>query len=81
MKTYNIYIQGVVQGVGFRPFVYKLARDKYVGCGVFQNSCLIDLIIEFMGNDCDFFFNEELSPNDENISFGQLIAYLQKDIT
>jgi len=26
MKTYHIHIKGIVQGVGFRPFVYKLAK-------------------------------------------------------
>lgn len=25
--TYHIHIQGIVQGVGFRPFVYKLAKE------------------------------------------------------
>ncbi|MEN8124935.1 MAG: carbamoyltransferase HypF [Bacteroidota bacterium] len=28
MKTYHIHIKGIVQGVGFRPFVYKLAIEK-----------------------------------------------------
>ena len=28
MKTYHIHIKGIVQGVGFRPFIYKLAIEK-----------------------------------------------------
>ncbi len=28
IKTYHIHIQGIVQGVGFRPFVYKLAKKQ-----------------------------------------------------
>ena len=32
MKTYKIRIFGIVQGVGFRPFVYNLANEfKYNG--------------------------------------------------
>ena len=26
LKAYSIQVRGVVQGVGFRPFVYRLAR-------------------------------------------------------
>ena len=41
--------------------------------GVFQNALLVDLIIDRLGDQCDLYFHEQLSPNDENISFGQLI--------
>jgi hydrogenase maturation protein HypF len=44
--------------------------------GVFQNAVLVDLIIEFLSNDFAVHFHENLSPNDENISFGQLNYYL-----
>jgi hydrogenase maturation protein HypF len=44
--------------------------------GVFQNTVLVDLIIEFLSNDFAVHFHENLSPNDENISFGQLNYYL-----
>ena len=44
--------------------------------GAFQNAMLIDLIIEFLSKDFAVHFHENLSPNDENISFGQLNYYL-----
>ena len=28
MPTYHIHLEGLVQGVGFRPFVYRLARER-----------------------------------------------------
>jgi hydrogenase maturation protein HypF len=44
--------------------------------GVFQNTTLIDMLIELAGNRFKLYFNRNLSPNDENISFGQLNYYL-----
>ena len=43
--------------------------------GVFQNSLLVDLIIHHLDEEFDLFFHEELSPNDENVSFGQLVCH------
>ncbi len=43
--------------------------------GVFQNAWLVDLLELFM-QDKDLYFHHRLSPNDENISFGQLMAFL-----
>ena len=40
--------------------------------GVFQNSLLVDLIIHHLDSEFDLFFHQQLSPNDECISFGQL---------
>lgn len=44
--------------------------------GVWQNALLVDLGIEFLGDKFELHFHEKLSPNDENISFGQLNYYL-----
>ncbi|WP_194139936.1 carbamoyltransferase HypF [Flavobacterium hungaricum] len=44
--------------------------------GVFQNSVLVDLIIDHLKPKFKLHFHEMLSPNDENISFGQLNHYL-----
>lgn len=41
--------------------------------GVFQNTVLVDLIIHHLGSKLNLYFHRQLSPNDENISFGQLI--------
>lgn len=40
--------------------------------GVFQNALLIDLIEEELAVKFNCYFHENLSPNDENIAFGQL---------
>ena len=41
--------------------------------GVFQNALLVDLLRHHLGATFTLYFHRELSPNDENISFGQLI--------
>ncbi len=52
----------------------KLSDVAFSG-GVFQNGLLIDLIHEIMGKKFNLYFHKELSPNDECISFGQLLYY------
>lgn len=44
--------------------------------GVFQNTVLMDMLKEQSKNSYTLYFNRNLSPNDENISFGQLMYYL-----
>lgn len=44
--------------------------------GVFQNTTLLDLLIELAPKEIKLYFHKDLSPNDENISFGQLMNYL-----
>ncbi|NIS48758.1 MAG: carbamoyltransferase HypF [Aliifodinibius sp.] len=41
--------------------------------GVFQNALLVDLIQSLLSKEFHLLFHIELSPNDENISFGQMI--------
>ncbi len=50
---------------------YEINKIAFSG-GVFQNVFLIDLIEEILGNNYELFFHQQLSPNDECISFGQL---------
>jgi len=43
--------------------------------GVFQNALLVDMAIAQLGKKHELYFHRHLSPNDENISFGQLMCY------
>lgn len=68
-------------------FFYSLARaisrisDHYFidkiafSGGVFQNSLLMDMVIEVMQQKRHLFFHKQVSPNDECISLGQLAWY------
>lgn len=55
---------------------YSKSKEIAFSGGVFQNSVLIDLIIDHLKPKYKLHFHEMLSPNDENISFGQLNHYL-----
>jgi len=44
--------------------------------GVFQNQWIIELVLSFMNDDFELYFHKHLSPNDENVSFGQLMYYI-----
>ncbi|MDO9276358.1 MAG: hypothetical protein Q7T92_12520, partial [Lutibacter sp.] len=47
-----------------------------VSGGVFQNTTLADLLIELAPKEIKLYFHKDLSPNDENVSFGQMMYYL-----
>lgn len=46
--------------------------------GVFQNAVLVDLIIHHLAEKFELFFHKRLSPNDENISYGQMVLGMNK---
>lgn len=56
--------------------LFSKSKEIAFSGGVFQNSVLIDLIIDHLQPKYKLHFHEMLSPNDENISFGQLNHYL-----
>ncbi len=63
-------------------YIIKTARKLHFtnltfSGGVFQNALLVDLIKANMSNDFKLFFQNEFSPNDEGIPFGQLMYYTQ----
>ena len=47
--------------------------------GVFQNTLLVDLLVELLEPEFELFFHRQLSPNDENISFGQLACFYMEE--
>ncbi|MEM1135947.1 MAG: carbamoyltransferase HypF [Bacteroidota bacterium] len=44
--------------------------------GVFQNTLLIEMLQKYLPHNTSLFFHQQLSPNDENISYGQLMCYI-----
>jgi len=61
--------------------VYKVAENSKsskicLSGGVFQNTTLIDMLIELNDNRYKLYFNRNLTPNDENMAFGQIMYYL-----
>jgi len=61
--------------------VYQVASQQNLkkiafSGGVFQNTVLVDMLKELGQNEYELFFNRNLAPNDENISFGQIMYYL-----
>lgn len=59
MKRYSYKISGIVQGVGFRPYVYKLALKHQLFGFVLNNSNGVIIEIEGEENNLSF-FEEEL---------------------
>jgi hydrogenase maturation protein HypF len=57
--------------------VAKQLSIKHIACsgGVFQNAVLVDLLQCSLQKDYTLCFHKQLSPNDENIPFGQLVYW------
>ncbi len=64
------YIAAVAQRAGIRHLAFS--------GGVFQNTWLVDLLVRFLGKEFRLYFHRRLSPNDENVSFGQLVGHLHE---
>ena len=60
-----------VQVIAQRAAVSKLAFSG----GVFQNALLVDMARHQLDGQYELYFHRRLSPNDEGVSFGQLMSY------
>jgi len=63
--------------------VAKIRNFKHIALsgGVFQNTTLVDMLVELAPKEVKLYFHKELSPNDENISFGQIMYYVHITIS
>src|SRR5450755_4441993 len=50
-----IHVRGIVQGVGFRPFVYSLAQSLSLSGHVFNTSAGVTIEVEGDGDTVDLF--------------------------
>jgi hydrogenase maturation protein HypF len=54
----RVRVRGVVQGVGFRPFVYRLAREHALSGSVVNSADGVDILIEGSATDIETFVTE-----------------------
>ncbi len=62
MVRYKFIIKGVVQGVGFRPFIYKIAKELNLSGSVLNNSDGVVAEVEGDIKDIDI-FQKKLTTN------------------
>ena len=65
--------------ISLAHYIFEVAQKQGVkkvafSGGVFQNGWLVDLVHLFMAKDFELLFHKDLSPNDEGVSFGQLMG-------
>jgi hydrogenase maturation protein HypF len=63
----------LVDYIAYQVKKYDAKKIAFSG-GVFQNALLVDLIYERLSSHYLLFFQEDFSPNDEGIAFGQLMS-------
>jgi len=71
---FHVWLADVIYEVASKNQIQHVALSG----GVFQNALLIDLLEERMKDNFNIYLNKELSPNDENISLGQLACVTVK---
>ena len=54
-QTYHIEIQGVVQGVGFRPFIYRLAKELDLKGEVWNSHSGVEILLQANRSQIDIF--------------------------
>ena len=57
MKAYTIHVTGIVQGIGFRPFVSKLAHELGIVGTVRNDTTGVEIHIQGKDEDCKMFVN------------------------
>jgi hydrogenase maturation protein HypF len=58
LSACRVRVRGVVQGVGFRPFVYRLAREHALAGYVVNSAEGVDILIEGAPTDIETFVSE-----------------------
>ena len=64
MKARKVLTQGIVQGVGFRPYVYRLASDLNLKGYVRNLGNVVEIIIE--GENAELFIENSQNRFNDN---------------
>jgi len=77
-NTYKLVIKGTVQGVGFRPFIFKLAKDFNLSGYVLNSGSGVEVVINCK-KDCIDIFTEKIEQNKPPLSKIDSISVNQID--
>ena len=77
LKRLNLQIEGIVQGVGFRPFIFSLAREHSVSGWVLNSSRGVEIEIEGSEESLNNFLSQ-VKNNPPPLS--RILSILQKEI-
>jgi hydrogenase maturation protein HypF len=69
-KFHSTIVQ-IIEDIALQAGISSIAFSG----GVFQNGLLVDMIVERLDANYNLYFHKDLSPNDECISYGQLVGY------
>ena len=72
--AFHVWVVDVIAEMAFQSGTETLAFSG----GVFQNVVLVELLIQRMSGKYTLHFHKALSPNDENISLGQMALFEEK---
>ncbi|MCL1816583.1 MAG: carbamoyltransferase HypF [Clostridiales bacterium] len=78
-KSFSILITGIVQGVGFRPFVFKLAQGLGLAGWVLNSPAGVECVVEGEAADCAAFL-ERLPLEAPGVSRIESINYTEQGI-
>ena len=58
LKQYFIEIKGVVQGVGFRPFIYRMATEMGINGIVYNDNSGVTISVQTTKEKCESFIEK-----------------------
>ncbi len=83
METYHIHINGIVQGVGFRPMVYTLANEMQINGYIKNGNDGVHIFCNATEQEANIFFKKikEQAPSQSKIISSYLIKSTDESFT
>ena len=74
MSACSIKVRGVVQGVGFRPYVFRLARANTLAGWVFNGDEGVEIFLEGSDRSLESFVEELKTAPPENARISEIVV-------
>lgn len=83
MKEYNAYllVDGIVQGVGFRPTVYRLAKVMQLNGYVRNMGNIVEIVLQGSLDDINLFVDELQEHKPVRSEINNIKVEIQSEVT